>query len=121
MVEQFPKRLNDYSNRVTIELPEKMGAGAKIYLREIAKEQLPALYHQPIETGISGRTDIGQEIPINTVGRWLFGTPGYMGHIRVTNWDGCDAMVEFPKDSPVIVKDLIAGMKETIEANNQES
>lgn len=118
MIEKFPKRLNDHSSRISVVLPRNMGAAAKVYLRQVAKDRLSSRYHQPVETGISGRADDGGEIPINTVGRWLFGTPGYMGHIRVTNWDGCEALVEFPKDSPAVVGELIGGIKALIEANN---
>ncbi len=112
---RFPKRSFGYGAIVIIRLPEPMGGGAKIYLRNIAKTKVAKLYHTPIETGISGRTDSGEEIPINTVGRWFFGVPGYMGHVRVSNWEGILAQVEFPADSPNIVYELINHIKEIIE------
>jgi len=115
MVQQFPVRLHGYEAVVAICLPEPMGGGAKIYLREIAKTKLSEFYFAPIETGIFGRTDSGEKIPINTVGRWLFGVPGYMGHIRVSNWEGNLAQVEFPADSPSIVHELVNRLKEVVE------
>lgn len=115
----FPKRLGDYSAKATIRLPENKGAGAKVCLREIAKMRLAKMYHHPIETGICGKSDDGHEIPINTVGRWLFGTPGYMGHIRVTNWNGLDAQIEYPKESPELVHTLITDLKTVVEAGER--
>jgi len=112
---KFPVRLHGYGALVAIQLPEPMGGSAKIYLRNVAKARLPELYHAPIETGISGRTDSGEEIPINSVGRWLFGTPGYMGHVRVSNWEGDIANVEFPADSPSIVHELVHRLKAVVE------
>lgn len=112
---KFPKRLHGKMKLISIRLPgnKPMGGFAKIYLRNIAKG-FPE-YHQKIETGISGEDNFGNEIPINTVGRWLFGTPGYMGHIRVSNWDG-DIKVEVPADSPEIVFKLLKKLKDKIES-----
>lgn len=114
--QEFPVRLHGYDAFVTIRLPKPMGGSAKIFLREVGKRQVGRLYHLPIETGISGRTSSGDEIPINTVGRWLFGTPGYMGHVRVLNQEGRNCKVEFPEDSPSVVFDLIAEIKRKVEA-----
>ncbi len=116
---KFPVRLvrPGNSSLVVIRLPRPMDYDAKIFLRSVAKG-IPE-YHHPIETGISGRTDTGKEIPINTVGRWLFGTPGYMGHVMVRNpAEGLDANVEFPKDSPDIVHRLVARIKEEVEGGH---
>ena len=54
----------------------------KFAIRSVAREFNE--YFLPIETDIpvSGRTDTGEKIPINTLGKWLFGVPGYMGHYR---------------------------------------
>jgi len=113
--ERFPVRLHGYDALVVIRLPRPMGGNAKVFLRDAARSRLGHMYHHPIETGISGRSDTGQEIPINSVGKWLFGTPGYMGHVRVINWEGLDAKVEFPKDSPRIVHELLTALKRVVE------
>lgn len=110
---RFPVRLHKLDRVEVIRLPRPMGGPAKVWLREQAKA-LPE-YHQAIVTGISGRTDSGQEIPINTVGRWLFGTPGYMGHVRVSNWEGQEAKVEWPAQSPDVVHTLITKLKTRVE------
>ena len=42
-------------------------------------------YHFPVivQPEVTGRGDAGNPIPVNTLGRWLFGIPGFKGHIRV--------------------------------------
>jgi len=110
----FPKRLHGKTKLVAVRLPGKpMGGMAKIHLRNIAKN-IPE-YHQKIETGICGQDGLGNKIPINSVGRWLFGVPGYMGHIRVMHWEG-DCKIDFPADSPEIVHRLVQLIKEKAEA-----
>ncbi|MBP9802978.1 MAG: hypothetical protein KBD14_01570 [Candidatus Pacebacteria bacterium] len=116
--QKFPVRLHNKQDAiVAIQLPKPMGGSARLFLREIAKNQLGHLYHQPVETGISGRDNSGNEIPINSVGRWLFGTPGYMGHGRVRFLDdkGQEIAFLFPKDSPIVVHQLILEIKKTVE------
>jgi len=63
-----------------INYSQERAVNFKVELRETAKT-LP-YYHTCIEIEplVSGRSDNGKEIPINTVGRWLFGVPGYMGN-----------------------------------------
>lgn len=118
--EKFPVRLHGIEAIVAIRLPEPMGGSARLFLREVSKKQLSSIYHFPIETGICGRTDSGKEIPINSVGRWLFGTPGYMGHGRVRFLDdvGKEILFQFPKNSPLVVHQLVAEIKKKIEALN---
>jgi len=70
---------------IKMEFPikNKWGYGLKIAIRNIAKT-LP-LYRLPVEITplVAGESDEGDAIPIDTLGRWLFGVPGYAGHIRV--------------------------------------
>ncbi len=113
---QFPVRLHGAKTVVAIRLPEPMGGSAKVFLRTVAKEQLSTLFHRPIECGISGRSDIGQLIPINSVGRWLFGVPGYMGHVVVSNWGDDLCKVEFPTGSPLAVGELVEALKREVES-----
>jgi len=57
------------------------GAGFKIFLRNELKK-IPE-YHTPValdNPGVAGRTEDGIPIPVNTIGRWLFGVPGYAGN-----------------------------------------
>lgn len=112
-IEKFPIRLGNLSGIFTITLPRPMEANAKIYLRNMAKGI--RLYHTKIETGISGRANDGSEIPIDTIGKWLFGTPGYMGHIRVSNWDGCQCTINYPKDAPKSILQFLLELKTKVE------
>jgi hypothetical protein len=111
---RFPVRLHRLDRVEVIRLPRPMGGSAKLFLRDVARNEIPE-YHRPIVIGISGRTNTGEEIPINTVGRWLFGTPGYMGHVKVSNWEGNEAQVEWPSQAPDVVYTLIAKLKAEVE------
>lgn len=113
--EKFPIRLGDLSGEFTIVLPRSMEANAKIYLRNLAKG-MPE-YHTQIETGISGKANDGTEIPIDKLGKWIFGVPGYMGHIRVFNWEGCICTIKYPKESPESVLDFLVKLKNLVEKN----
>lgn len=59
------------------------GTSLKIAIRDEAK-RLP-LYWWPIRISplVTGESDDGDIIPINNLGRWVFGVPGYRGHITV--------------------------------------
>jgi len=57
------------------------GASFKVFLRNELKKV--SEYHTPVEldnSNVAGRTEDGVPIPINTLGRWLFGVPGYAGN-----------------------------------------
>ena len=109
----FPVRLHGPQASVLITLPEPMGGSAKLYLREVAKG-LPA-YREPIVVAITGRSEEGEAIPIDTVGKWLFGVPGYAGHIQVSNWKGVTCEVQYPKESPHLVHQLVATLQSKVE------
>ena len=50
-----------------------------IAIREVCKRH--PNYRIPVDNGgACGRTDQGETIPINSLGKWLFGTPGYRSH-----------------------------------------
>ncbi|MEI7749875.1 MAG: hypothetical protein WCJ25_02625 [Candidatus Moraniibacteriota bacterium] len=50
-----------------------------IAIREACKRH--PNYRIPVDNGgVGGRTDQGETIPINSLGKWLFGTPGYRSH-----------------------------------------
>jgi len=103
----FPKRLH-YTRRTAkvIDIPVKVdyGTSARLTMRNLAKRS--SLYFQKIDCDIAGQDDVGNKIPINNVGKWLFGTPGYMGHLKAWERDG-NLHIEYPPKSPQIVHDLI--------------
>jgi len=57
-----------------------VGHELKVLLRERLRSH--PLYSMPVKTSppVEGRTDAGVPIPINTLGRWLWGVPGYAGN-----------------------------------------
>ena len=115
MVEKFPAQATNYGAMLFIRLTNNMGSDAKAYLREMAKKHFPEMFSQPIKTEFSGHTKDGEEIPIDSVGLWLFGAPGYPGNIRVSNKKGAEAKVEFPPKSPRTVYLLLFELKQIIE------
>jgi len=66
-------------------------------MREAAK-RLP-LYHMAIETDppLVGQTDSGEAVPVNTLGRWIWGVPGCVGRAI---FDPVECAVFLPPDAP---------------------
>lgn len=104
---------------VKMEFPikNKWGYGLKIAIRNVAKT-LP-LYRTPVEIKplVTGKSDKADKIPINTLGRWLFGVPGYAGHIRVM---GGEDNVSVHCPDVVEVKKLITNSVEILEENHND-
>jgi len=72
-----------YGKRLIYEFRDVVAKGAsfKIFLRNELKK-IPE-YHAPVvldNPGVAGRTEAGIPIPVNTLGRWLFGVSGYAGN-----------------------------------------
>ncbi|MFA7070380.1 MAG: hypothetical protein WC144_06025 [Sulfurimonas sp.] len=104
------KRASRADNSLVIPMLNRYGYGLKIAIRNEAKK-LPS-YHEPIECEICGRDDSGNEIPINTIGRWVFGTPGYMGHAMFDGGENEKIIIYLPHETPeIVVKLLIAACK----------
>jgi hypothetical protein len=63
------------------------GWGLKDSIRHQAKKS--PLYHREIEISpaVTGRTDSGIPIEINTLGKWLFGTPGYKSNLVIESFE----------------------------------
>ncbi len=53
---------------------------------------------------IFGKSDNGTRIPINNLGRWLFGVPGYGGNAIFNEYDG---FVYLSNETPEIVDEMI--------------
>jgi len=70
----------------------------KFALRAAARDK--SLYFSPIPETITVEND-GKKIEINTLGRWLFGTPGFAGHYR-QQFDGNTVIVSLPEYEPAI-------------------
>ena len=82
----------------------------KITLRERAKRN--PLYRLRIETKpkVEGRTDTGIPIPIDTLGKWLWGTPGYAGNAIFDAFQdppGVWLPSEAPKEAEELLKAIV--------------
>jgi hypothetical protein len=108
----FPDTALPLDARVDIQAARPLGLTAKVFIHEIAR-QLP-FYNQSIKCRIKGEDKKGEKIAINTVGRWLFGAPGYAGRVRVA-LSGDKVLLYYPQGSPKVVHELIASLKEAME------
>jgi len=90
MVLRVPAR-GSMCMKVVYEFPELkgkvVGGSFKLYLRDLLKK-VPE-YHSVLEAiGIEGKTDTGIPVPVSTLGRWIFGVPGYAGNARFIAYPG---------------------------------
>ncbi|MDT8899612.1 hypothetical protein QYE77_15205 (plasmid) [Thermanaerothrix sp. 4228-RoL] len=76
--------------------------------RELARSH--PLYHLPItlHPPVTGRDDHGNPVPVNTLGRWLFGVPGYAGNAVFEN-DGVCLPPEAPEEAHQLFRELGGG------------
>lgn len=110
----FPNDTMALDMLVDIQTPKSLGLTAKVFIQEKART-LP-LYDQSVKCDAHGESNDGKKIAVDTVGRWLFGVPGYEGHIRVVPADD-KVLLYYPKESPKVVHELVSSLKETIETN----
>ncbi len=82
-------------------------------IHEVARALL--IYNQSIDCDAEGQSKEGEKIKVDTVGRWLFGVPGYEGHIRIVS-ENDKVLLNYPKDSPEVVHELISSLKDAVEA-----
>ena len=104
--------------QVDIQMTKPFGVTARVFIQEVAR-QLP-LYNQSIKCRIRTEDKKGKKIAVDTVGRWLFGVPGYAGRIRVALSDD-KVFLYYPKQSPKVVHELITSLKETMEAKQYQN
>lgn len=110
----LPDRMTGSQSNVTMRANQPLGATVEVYVREIARS-LPE-YDQPIECAAVGIDAEGNEIAVNTLGRWLFGVPGYQGHVRVVA-DGETVTVHYPSDAQASVEDFMNELKRKVESS----
>lgn len=114
IVHKFPARLVGWEFFEEICLPEVMDIkAARLFIRNTAKSHR-RLYFMPIETGVLAETRFTGIIPVDTLGRWLFGVPGYRGHTNILV-QGSHCKIEFPRETPLIAQILIVCVREAIE------
>jgi hypothetical protein len=110
----FPNDTMSLDMLVDIQAQKSLGLTAEVFIKEKART-LP-LYDQPVKCNAHGESKDGKKIAVDTVGRWLFGVPGYEGHIRVVPALG-KVSLYYPKESPKVVHELVSSLKETVETN----
>jgi len=109
-----------FSYHVRLELPQFSAAldaleaegysrgSFKLLVRDAANKT--QWYYLPVVLipEVQGRSDAGEAIEVNTLGRWLFGVPGYQGNARFIGWPDVP-YVELPEDVP---EEVINGLLE---------
>lgn len=99
---------------IEINSKRQLGATAAVWLHERARRLDE--YNIPVDCWQIGKDGNGNEISINTLGRWLFGVPGYDGHIRVIS-EGEHVTVHYPSE-PGEADSLFAKLKITVEGED---
>lgn len=111
----FPDKVDYLDEVVEINANKPLGLTAQVYIHEVARKL--SLYNQEINCEAKGEDKEGNKIEVNTVGRWLFGVPGYAGHLRIAPSSN-NVSIYFPKKSPKVVHDLVLQIKQAVEAFN---
>lgn len=111
----FPEKIGQLDAMIEINAQKPLGLTAQVYIHELARK-LP-LYNLEIDCEAQGQDKEGNKIAVDTVGRWLFGVPGYAGHFRIAP-TGNNVSIYFPKESPKVIHDLVLQIKQTVEESN---
>lgn len=102
---------------IVIHAQKKLGATASIWLHEIARNLEE--YNWPVDCWQVGRDSAGNEIKIDRLGRFLFGVPGYDGHIRITT-NGPEITIYYPSE-PAEAEMLFNKLKSEIERKEAQN
>jgi len=106
------QRANRGCPKLEFPKPNKWGGGLKIAIRQVAKK-LPE-YHLPIQNQVlpmTVETQEGEKIEVNTLGRWAFGVPGYMGHLMFEGFNQEKIIIYYPEGSP---KELLEMLEKAV-------
>ncbi len=114
--QQFPEKLTPLQAKVLIDAGRPLGPTAEVFVCEQART-LPQ-YDEPISCKANGVGDEGKKIAVNTVGRWLFGVPGWQGHVRIVPEDSA-ITIYYPDIAPQIAHDLLLELKHAIEESSK--
>lgn len=114
--QNFPMRLSSFNKSITIKTPKPLGVTANVYLHEAARKM--ANYNTQINCDANGVDNQGVQIRVNTLGRWLFGVPGFDSHIRIVP-QGDNVVLYYPEKSPELVDTFLHELKETVEQSNK--
>lgn len=112
----LPERMLGAQTSIIAHTKKPLGATVEVYVHEIARK-LPA-YNQPVECEAVGIDSDENKIQVDTLGRWLFGVPGYQGHLRIVAGEEI-ITIYYPSDSPKIVEEFLRNLKEAIESSHK--
>jgi len=104
--------MNTQSNKLEISVGCPLGLTASVFLQEQGRKLQS--YDQKIACDDVGKDGDGNEIKVDTVGRWLFGVPGYNGHLRVSP-EGEMISVYYPENTSEVVHNFLLELKQVIE------
>ncbi len=94
-------------------IPNKWGSSLKLAIREAAKHTPE--YFFPIDFPFSGKSESGEEIPVNTLGRWVFGVPGFAGHLVFEGGTEDKIVIHYPEGTPEEAKTMIRKAVENLQ------
>lgn len=114
--QNFPMWLSSFNKSVTIKTPKPLGVTANVYLHEAARKM--ANYNTQINCDANGVDNQGVQIRVNTLGRWLFGVPGFESHLRIVP-QGANVVIYYPEKSPELVDTFLQELKDTVEQLNK--
>lgn len=108
----FPDRLLPLDGAIEINYSQKLGSTADVYIQEVARKIEG--YDSKINctaTGMDGNNTI---VIVNTLGRWLFGVPGYQGNSRIVS-EGNMVKIYYSKESPQLAVNFLGAIKSQME------
>jgi len=113
-------RRSDFVEYVFPTPVETLWSDICIAIREACKRH--PNYHIPVDNGgVCGRSDREEIIPINTLGKWLFGTPGYKSHKLLDGEMREGQFVvrfHFPNEAPPAVREMLESLTPEIIRKN---
>ena len=101
----------ELNKSIQINAKRQLGVTAAVWIQEHARKLNE--YNYRVDCWQIGKDASGNEISIDTLGRWLFGVPGYDGHVRIVP-DDEHVAVHYPSE-PVEADALFASLKSAIE------
>lgn len=101
----------ELNKSVDINANRQLGATAAVWVQEHARKLDE--YNAPVDCWQIGKDSNGNEVSISTLGRWLFGVPGYDGHVRVVPED-THVTIHYPSE-PGEADALFSQLKSSIE------
>ncbi len=106
-----PYTVTNFDQVIEIDMKKPLG----LTVRPIIQEQARTLdiYNEVFECDITGKDNDGNSIKVNTVGRYVFGVPGYPGNVRITT-DQNKVLIYYSSKAPKEVSTLLTQLKDKV-------